>query len=427
MVAGAAGGDNYDRSLHHSQEKKKYGIRNHYTTTAGWLIFATPNTLKSNTVAWPSGLRRQLQALVRKGAGSNPAAITFSPRLSIEVADQNQKYITTDPTETKVPGAANVKEADEFLSGPGGVTVLGGQDMFKEAYNPADDELRRGKAPGAKLPAMGGGKPPPPGGKAGGGGRAKPPGAARAHIPPPLHVLNKQKFPQPRAEKRGPGGGGGSGGPQKSAAASSSRGGDSSRGKEKSYSSGQHHVGAFAAMSPESSAVDSEQDMYSSNKARQQGQPGVVNGYVAGISFEGQHALSLSSSSGTGGDQSRSESESYSSAPVVPRAGFLNNGEFNVPIGLGGAGGASFEHQQPPPAPPFVSDLRAGGAGAGVPDRVSRPVRSARLREKDDAVPFISSKRVPSSRVMDKWQTGNYDPYPMVVKTNNFVQPESGK
>ena len=30
-----------------------------------------------NKVAWPSGLRRQLQALVRKGAGSNPAAIIF--------------------------------------------------------------------------------------------------------------------------------------------------------------------------------------------------------------------------------------------------------------------------------------------------------------------------------------------------------------
>ena len=28
--------------------------------------------------AWPSGLRRQLQALVRKGASSNLAAVTFS-------------------------------------------------------------------------------------------------------------------------------------------------------------------------------------------------------------------------------------------------------------------------------------------------------------------------------------------------------------
>lgn len=35
--------------------------------------------ITSNTVAWPSGLRRQLQALVRKGAGSNPAAIIFFP------------------------------------------------------------------------------------------------------------------------------------------------------------------------------------------------------------------------------------------------------------------------------------------------------------------------------------------------------------
>ena len=28
--------------------------------------------------AWPSGLRRQLQALVRKGASSNLAAVTFA-------------------------------------------------------------------------------------------------------------------------------------------------------------------------------------------------------------------------------------------------------------------------------------------------------------------------------------------------------------
>ena len=28
-----------------------------------------------NTVAWPSGLRRQLKALVREGVGSNPTAI----------------------------------------------------------------------------------------------------------------------------------------------------------------------------------------------------------------------------------------------------------------------------------------------------------------------------------------------------------------
>ena len=28
------------------------------------------------TMPWPSGLRRQIKALVRKGAGSNPAGIT---------------------------------------------------------------------------------------------------------------------------------------------------------------------------------------------------------------------------------------------------------------------------------------------------------------------------------------------------------------
>ena len=30
-----------------------------------------------NATAWPSGLRRQLKALVRKGVGSNPTAVIF--------------------------------------------------------------------------------------------------------------------------------------------------------------------------------------------------------------------------------------------------------------------------------------------------------------------------------------------------------------
>ena len=30
-----------------------------------------------NKIAWPSGLRRQLKALVRKGVGSNPTAVIF--------------------------------------------------------------------------------------------------------------------------------------------------------------------------------------------------------------------------------------------------------------------------------------------------------------------------------------------------------------
>ena len=35
------------------------------------------NRLITPSTAWPSGLRRWLQAPVRKGAGSNPAAVTF--------------------------------------------------------------------------------------------------------------------------------------------------------------------------------------------------------------------------------------------------------------------------------------------------------------------------------------------------------------
>ena len=34
----------------------------------------------TNATAWPSGLRRQLKALVRKGVGSNPTAVIFGAR-----------------------------------------------------------------------------------------------------------------------------------------------------------------------------------------------------------------------------------------------------------------------------------------------------------------------------------------------------------
>ena len=33
----------------------------------------------ANKTVWPSGLRRWLQAPVRKGVGSNPTAVTFTP------------------------------------------------------------------------------------------------------------------------------------------------------------------------------------------------------------------------------------------------------------------------------------------------------------------------------------------------------------
>ena len=36
-----------------------------------------------NKIAWPSGLRRQLKALVRKGVGSNPTAVNISKRLCL--------------------------------------------------------------------------------------------------------------------------------------------------------------------------------------------------------------------------------------------------------------------------------------------------------------------------------------------------------
>ena len=39
----------------------------------------------TNATAWPSGLRRQLKALVRKGVGSNPTAVIFS--LSVTLAN----------------------------------------------------------------------------------------------------------------------------------------------------------------------------------------------------------------------------------------------------------------------------------------------------------------------------------------------------
>ena len=35
---------------------------------------------------WPSGLRRSLQAPVRKGVGSNPTAVTFHRLIAFEIA-----------------------------------------------------------------------------------------------------------------------------------------------------------------------------------------------------------------------------------------------------------------------------------------------------------------------------------------------------
>ena len=52
----------------------------------GVLNFFTGNVPRCRAeAAWPSGLRRQLQALVRKGASSNLAAVSFSVSMSIHL------------------------------------------------------------------------------------------------------------------------------------------------------------------------------------------------------------------------------------------------------------------------------------------------------------------------------------------------------
>ena len=41
------------------------------------VCYQLPNLHSVVKAAWPSGLRRQLQALVRKGVGSNPTAVIY--------------------------------------------------------------------------------------------------------------------------------------------------------------------------------------------------------------------------------------------------------------------------------------------------------------------------------------------------------------
>ena len=60
---------------------------------------------------------------------------------------------------------------------------------------------------------------------------------------------------------------------------------------------------------------------------------------------------------------------------------------------------------------------KGGGAGAGG------------RKTRDSEPPFAierKDKRIPKEKVLDKWQTGAYDPYPMQVKRNNFMRPGSG-
>ena len=54
-------------------------IMNQHSLRWGFSLFSE-GTLRSMTV-WPSGLRRWLQAPVRKGVGSNPTAVTVSMRV----------------------------------------------------------------------------------------------------------------------------------------------------------------------------------------------------------------------------------------------------------------------------------------------------------------------------------------------------------
>ena len=68
-----------------------------------------------NLVTWPSGLRRQLKALVRKGVGSNPTAvklfcrgpILLSPNLEIVnvVLAPVAQWIRRCPPEAKIVGS----------------------------------------------------------------------------------------------------------------------------------------------------------------------------------------------------------------------------------------------------------------------------------------------------------------------------------
>ena len=67
-------------------------------------ILSRRNVLLSVTV-WPSGLRRWLQAPVRKGVGSNPTAVTFplNARFFIGNMQESRDAIVCAPTGDAIP------------------------------------------------------------------------------------------------------------------------------------------------------------------------------------------------------------------------------------------------------------------------------------------------------------------------------------
>ena len=55
----------------------------------------------ANKTVWPSGLRRWLQAPVRKGVGSNPTAVTFTPPPRFKTWDWQCKDARSNPSHGK--------------------------------------------------------------------------------------------------------------------------------------------------------------------------------------------------------------------------------------------------------------------------------------------------------------------------------------
>eukprot|EP00392_Amoebophrya_sp_AT5.2_P002340 g2345.t1 len=364
-------------------------------------------------------------------------------RICVEVADQGARYVSEDPTEERLDPNFNVRGADEFLGTAGGLTALGGQDMYGKATEP--------KQNGDKLPNVA------QGGKA----KAKAKGgAARKKVPPPLFLHEK---------------GGAAGGAQSRAAANKDRFArnarsppmesvgspnssrlhspptSSGRGSGRrgiNYIEGEHQHGYPPASSslhhassypPASSGAGSTRPLsggvpLQSNNARSSQSTRPLSsgsgGAAPGSSSAAHQHYNLSAFDApprlVGQDLALGRNASASMSPDKKKPGWQANIDLSQgpnmrggggPLVAGGAGGVTGGGGGMPQF--TVKHENSSREGYGYGGGTSRTTARTMSQNAGTARSSVRGSRIPSERVLDKWQTGNWHPDKMEVGGNN--------
>ncbi|CAD7957005.1 unnamed protein product [Amoebophrya sp. A120] len=314
-------------------------------------------------------------------------------RVCVEVADQGVKYTSEDPTEEKLDPAFNVKGADDFLGTAGGLTGLGGQDMYGKATET--------KAPDSgRLPAVGKAK-----------AKAKT-GAARKRIPPPLHQLNSRNKASSRMSQHG--------GRQKSPPpgdSSSRQNYDRFQMESQGSPTSSRLLHDFDSPAPPSSngknIMEGEHSYAFEMKARIGGAGRPLSGSgAAGASNNNQQKFG-----GTRGGSRPYSGTSYGSSGAI---------DPGPPRLVGDGGAVSKQESQNRPGWQASIDFERGPSRAPAQSIPGGNQSTSRTTARTMA----SDRRIPSERVLDKWQTGNYDPNRLdtmkpAAQRNNFVKPDS--